>query len=84
MDAMTTQQAGQDLDALIERVITDVQPTILCNDKGNRAVLMSLDEFTAWQETLYLLSNPANAAHLLNSIQSAQAGQIVEKALIEE
>ena len=84
MDAMTTQQAGQDLDGLIERVITDVQPTILCNDKGNRAVLMSLDEFTAWQETLYLLSNPANAAHLLGSIQSAQAGQIVEKALIEE
>jgi len=84
MDAMTTQQAGQDLDGLIERVIADVQPTILCNDKGNRAVLMSLDEFTAWQETLYLLSNPANAAHLLSSIQAAQAGQVVERTLIEE
>ena len=55
MDAMTTKQAGKDLDGLIERVIADVQPTILCNDKGSRAVLMSLDEFTAWQETLYLL-----------------------------
>ena len=84
MDAMTTKQAGKDLDGLIERVIADVQPTILCNDKGSRAVLMSLDEFTAWQETLYLLSNPANAAHLLSSIQSAQAGEVVEKKLIEE
>ncbi len=45
---------------------------------------MSLDEFTAWQETLYLLSNPANAAHLLSSIQSAQAVQVVERTLIEE
>ena len=52
MDAMTTKQAGEDLDGLIERVIADVQPTILCNDKGSRAILMSLDEFTAWQETL--------------------------------
>ena len=84
MDAMTTQQARQDLDGLIEQVIADVQPTILCNDKGNRAVLMSLDEFTSWQETLYLLSNPANAAHLLGSIQAAQAGKVVERALIEE
>ncbi len=40
MDAITTQQAERDLDGLIERVITDVQPTILCNDKGNRALLI--------------------------------------------
>lgn len=78
MDAMTTKKAGEDWDELIERVITDMQPTILCLDLGSRAVLMSLDEFTAWQETLYLLSNP----HLLSSIQSAQAGQVVERELI--
>ena len=84
MDAMTTEQARQDLDGLIERVIADVEPTILCNDRGQRAVLMSLDEFTAWQETLYLLSNPINAAHLLESIQAAQVGNVVERTIIEE
>lgn len=84
MDAMTTKQAEQDLDGLIERVISDVQPTILCNDKGNRVVVMPLDEFNAWQETLYLLSNPANAAHLLGSIQEARAGNVTERELIEE
>ena len=36
MDAIATKQAEQDLDGLIERVIADVQPTILCNDKGDR------------------------------------------------
>ena len=84
MDAMTTKQAEEDLDGLIEQVIADVQPTILCNDKGSRAVLMSLDEFNSWQETFYLLSNPTNAAHLLGSIKSAQAGEVVERKLIEE
>jgi len=83
MDAMTTKQASEDLDGLIERVIADVNPTILCNDKGSQAVLMSLDEFTPWQETFYLLSNPANASHLLGSIQAVQAGNVVEGALIE-
>jgi antitoxin YefM len=84
MDAMTTQQARHDLDGLIDRVIDNVQPTILCNDKGNKAILISLDEFSAWQETLYLLSNPANAERLLKSIQEAKAGRVIERALIEE
>ena len=84
MDAMTTKQAERDLDGLIERAIADSEQIVLCNDKGNRAVLMSLDEFTSWQETLYLLSNPANAARLLKSIQSAKAGNAIERELIEE
>jgi antitoxin YefM len=84
MDAITTKQAEQDLDGLIERVIADVQPTILCNDKGDRVVVMPLDEFNSWQETLYLLSNPANAAHLMGSIQEAKAGNVTERELIEE
>ncbi len=78
MDAMTTQEASHNLDRLIDRIIDNVQPTILCNDRGNKAILISLDEFSAWQETLYLLSNPFNAKHLLGSIQSAKAGQTIE------
>jgi antitoxin YefM len=84
MDAMTTQEASHNLDRLIDRIIDNVQPTILCNDRGNKAILISLDEFSARQETLYLLSNPFNAKHLLDSIQSAKAGQTIERTLIEE
>lgn len=84
MDAITTQQASQDLDNLVDRVIADVEPTIICNNKGNKAILISLEEFSSWQETLYLLSNPVNAKHLLASIQSAKAGDLIERDLIEE
>ena len=52
--------------------------------EGNKAILISLDEFSSWQETLYLLSNPVNAKHLLASIQSAKVGEFVERDLIEE
>ncbi|WP_277876950.1 hypothetical protein [Sphaerospermopsis sp. FACHB-1194] len=31
MDAITTQQASQDLDNLVDRVIADVEPTTICN-----------------------------------------------------
>ena len=84
MEAITSNQAKQQLDELIEQVILDAQPTIVCNDEGKKAVLISLDEFNSWQETLYLLSNPANAEHLKKSIEQAKLGKKIFKELIEE
>lgn len=83
MNAIPTQTAKENLDRLIDRVNTNPELTILQNAAGQQAVLMSLDEFNAWQETVYLLSNPTNATRLLQSIQDAEAGKFTEQALIE-
>ncbi len=48
MDAMTVQEAQADLERLIGQVVEDVDPLILGNSQGQRAGLMSLDEFRAW------------------------------------
>ena len=83
MDAITANRAQHDINRLIEQVISDAEPTIICNDQGKRAVLLSLDEFNSWEETLYLLSNPANAEHLRKSIRQDQAGKTTERDLLE-
>jgi antitoxin YefM len=83
MNAIPVMQAAQNLNALIEQIIEDAEPAILLNDKGSKAVLMSLDEFNSWQETLYLLSNPANAEHLRRSLQEAREGKGTERELID-
>lgn len=83
MNATTVNEAKNNLDRLIEQVTADAEPTIICGDQGQKAVLLSLEEFNSWQETLYLLANPANAAHLRQSIAEAKAGKIVERELIE-
>ncbi len=83
MNAVTLTEAKKNLEQLIEQVISDVEPTIITTDTGQNIVLLSLDEFNAWQETLYLLSNPANAEHLRQSIEEAQSGKVVEQELIE-
>lgn len=44
---------------------------------------MSLDEFNSWQETLYLLSTPSNAEHLMESIKQAKSGKKSVKELID-
>lgn len=83
MDFITTQQASQNLDQLVEQVIFDVEPTILCNENGKKAVLMALDEFDSWQETFYLLSNPINASHIFESIKEIESGETFEEKLID-
>lgn len=83
MDAVTVKYAEQHLNHLITTVIANIEPTIICNDTGEKVVLMSLTEFNAWQETLYLLSNSANAEHLQQSIAQAKMGKKQERALIE-
>lgn len=83
MDAITLTEAKTKLEQLVQQVIANAEPTILVSDSGQRVVLISLDEFNTWQETLYLLSNPTNAEHLHHSIQEAEAGQVYPKDLIE-
>ena len=83
MNATTVNDAKNNLERLIEQVTADAEPTIICGDQGQKAVLLSLDEFNSWQETLYLLANPANAAHLRQSIAEAKAGKTLERELIE-
>ena len=73
MNAVTLADAKENLERLIEQVLADAEPAILCTEKGEKVVLVSLDEFNSWKETLYLLSNPANAAHLRQSIAEAPA-----------
>jgi len=81
LNAITWKEAELNLGQLFERVIADAEPTIVITESGERVVLLPLDEYNSWKETLYLLSNPANAEHLRRSIAEAQAGKAQERAL---
>jgi antitoxin YefM len=83
MNATTVKEAKKHLDSLIERVNADAEPTIICGDRGQKAVLLSLEEYNSWQETLSLLSNPVNAEHLRQSIAEAKAGKTLKRELVD-
>jgi antitoxin YefM len=75
MQAITLKDAERDLSRLVEQVLADAEPRIVVTEQGDQVVVMPLDEFNSWKETLYLLANPANAAHLRRSIAEAEAGK---------
>ena len=59
----------------------DRTPVEITSRNGD-AVLMSLADYEALEETAHLLRVPANARHLLESLQQARAGQRDERDLV--
>ena len=76
-------EAKINLEQLVEQVLADAEPTIVVTEGGKPVVFLPLDDYNSWKETLYLLSNPANAQHLRQSIAEARAGNVQERELLE-
>lgn len=65
-----------------DKVVNDVSDIVIKRKNGKDLVLMSLDEYNSLKETTYLLTGK-NRDVLLNSIKELEAGQGVQKDLIE-
>jgi antitoxin YefM len=83
MNTITIGQAESRLRDVIQQIVEDIEPTIVTTETGDSIVMVSLDEYNAWQETAYLLSTPANAEHLMKSIAEDKAGYSSEHKLLD-
>jgi antitoxin YefM len=84
MSHVTYTDLRQNLARYLDEAAESRAPVVVTRQggKGN-VVLLSEKEFEGWQETVHLLSNPANAARLLRSIGQARAGAVHERELME-
>ncbi|HWM37967.1 MAG TPA: type II toxin-antitoxin system prevent-host-death family antitoxin [Streptomyces sp.] len=80
--SITASEARKNLFPLIEKVNDDRSPIHITSRNGN-AVLLSEEEFSSWQETIYLLRSPANARRLAESVAEAEKGKTEPRELIE-
>jgi antitoxin YefM len=80
--SITASEARKNLFPLIEKVNDDRAPIHITSRNGN-AVLLSEEDFSSWQETIYLLRSPANARRLAESVAEAERGNTEPRELIE-
>jgi antitoxin YefM len=73
----------QNLKKHLDEVCDSRSPLVVIRRNGQSVVMLSLIEYEGLNETLYLLSNPANAEHLRKSMAQAEAGDLVEHDIIE-
>ena len=83
MDAVSYSDARSNFASLLDKVNDDRAPVLITRQRGKPAVLMSLDDFSAWEETAYLLRSPENARALLASIDELNRGGGVTRSLEE-
>ena len=70
MTEITANELAQDLERYLDQVATSNEPVAITRGSGSgKVMLVSERDYEGWQETAYLLQDPANAAHLLASIR---------------
>ena len=67
MTSVTATAARKDIYNLIARVNEDCKPVAITNSKGKGAVLVGEDDWSAIEETLYILGTPGMAEKLVDA-----------------
>ena len=84
MDTMSYSAFRSNLAGTLDKVNDDHKPVIITRQNGRPSVVMSLEDFQAYEETAYLMASPKNATRLNLAVAEIEAGIIVERELLEE
>lgn len=83
MQALSYSEARANLSNLMDKVNDDHAPVLVTRQRGRPVVVMGLDDFSAWEETTYLLRSPANAQRLTQAIGALDSGADQARELVE-
>ena len=83
MEAISYTAARENLAATMQKVCDVRAPIIITRNRDQAVVMISLEEYESLEETAHLLSSPANARRLLESVAELKAGKGKERKLAE-
>jgi antitoxin YefM len=83
MDVLSYSETRARLKEVMDRVVEDRTPVVITRQKAEAVVMVSLADWNAMEETLHLLSSPANAVRLRETIRQLDEGRGKERELIE-
>jgi len=83
MELMSYTDLRANLSSVINKVNNDSLPIFITRNHRTKAVLLSIDDYNAMQETFYLMSDPVNDKKITEAMKRVEAGQFIERELIE-
>lgn len=83
MNTITYTDFRSNLKDTMDEVIDNHSHVIVTRGKTKRIVIMSLEDFSSYEETSYLMRSPANAKNLAESVQELKEGKGIKMTIKE-
>ena len=83
MEVLNYTEFRNNLAENLNKVSADSEVIIVSRGKGKNVVVMSLDEYNSFKETIYLTSTNANRKRLDDAIEEMEKGKFKKHKLIE-
>lgn len=83
MEVMSYTAFRAELAKTLDFVADNHKPVMITRQNGQHAVVMSLEDFSAYEETAYLMKSPKNRTRLQESLTQLEKGQSHARDLIE-
>lgn len=83
MDQVNYSFFRSNLSSVLDKVDNDHAPVVVTRQNAKAAVVISLEDYNAYEETAYLMASPKNANRLNRSIQEIENGKLTQHNLVE-
>ena len=84
MQTLNFSYTRQNLASTLDDVVDNAMPVIVTRQNKESVVIISMKDYRALEETVYLMQSEANAKRLNRAIRQLEDGLGKTKALIEE
>lgn len=84
MDVMSYTSFRSKLAQKMKEICENHLGVIVTRKNHETVVVISLEDYSAMEETAYLLKSPANAKALIESLEQAKEGKTVKMELFED
>lgn len=83
METITYTKFREQLAGCLDKVNSDHVPLLVTRQNSEPVVVMTLEDFKAYEATFYLMASKTNATRLNQAIEELRAGKGDEKELID-
>jgi antitoxin YefM len=83
MEIITYSDARKHFTLTMDKVCENHLPVAITRRNGKAVVMLSLDDYNAWEETMYLLRSAKNRQRLMEAMDDVAAGRHEPHPLIQ-
>jgi antitoxin YefM len=73
----------KNMSSMMDQVLFSHVPMVITREAKQPVVMISLEDFNGYQETIHLAKSPANKKRLLESLKNIEAGEYKKRKLMK-